>query len=316
MARRTKTAIAILAVLAVGLILFTTYFELMAPSQVTEEITPWRHPFLTVAAQMALDEANGQLEAMELGDIRTVDQTSPDFRARFFRNNNWEIHYWEFEDGDTQIRVDASTGEIFDYFSTHETMEGPRMPEDEVRDYVERVMAQFAPVPELTGEPQVDHSMWCMYAVEMENGTIVYRDMYEDWDFFFYRTVDGIPTSDGFWVWIEVDGTLINYEKEWFMDLDDLDIGFTVTREEAETAAIEAISRELGQGNITSGDSWQEIVWPKTMDGENDVLGDPIPLWVVEVYWNVGDEGWSYYYQVLVRGQGKGETLSITEFCG
>lgn len=286
-AKATKAATFTFAVLVVGLflssvILFGAHPGIRAPSEVTEEVTPWERPFFRVEEQRVLEEANRQLEAMELGDISTIDPTSDDYRARLFRNNNWGVLYWEFEDGDTEIRVNAETGEIFDYWGLAPHEEGPNLSEEEAMAYVLDLMSQFAPLPIDMDPPWVDHSSWSSEDVLLPNGTWGYVVYYLDWDFQFNRSFNGIRTSDGIVVWMDVDGSLTWYSKEWFMDLGDFDATFTVSAEEAESVARAFLSSEHGEPNETLVWCEKGIIYPTGIEWERLPGDTPICIWRFE----------------------------------
>ena len=294
----------VVAIFVASMLLFVDLGN--TPLEVREELTQLEYPSYDMEERRVLEEANDQLARMELGNIQQVDPDSSNYKARLYRDNNWGILFWEFKDSDTEIWVDSETGEIFQYFSLANMEEGPRISDEDIPAYVEELMSQFAPIPPDLESPSVYHSSWMLYRVLLPNGTSGDEEMFMDWIFVYNRTIDGILTTDGFYVDFEVDGTLIWYEKEMFMDLDGIDTTYAVTAEEAEEVAREYLATEHGEPEETLIYCRKEICWPMDMDGGLIPGTTPICVWQFEFD---GPGPSCNTHWVAVTGEGNAEVV-------
>ena len=270
----------VVAIFVISMLLFVDVGN--TPLEVREELTQWEYPSYDMEERRVLEEANEQMARMELGNIQQVDPDSSNYKARLFRDNNWGILFWEFKDWDTEIWVNADTGEIFYYFSTADREDGPRISREDIEAYVEELMSQFAPLPSDMDPPWVDHSSWTSEGILLPNGTWGSIEYYSDWDFQYNRTYDSIRTSDGITVWMDVDGSLTWYNKDWFMDLEGFDTTFTVTADEAEEAAAAFLIRERGMQNVTFDYCVKRIMWPFEMEDWPRPGEDPVLVWSLQ----------------------------------
>lgn len=248
-----------------------------------EEFKPMDIRVLPYPYAAALDEANRQLEEMELGNISKVDPDSHEFEAHLILDYEaGSVMYWRFSDGDVEVDFDAYSGEIISYFRYTDSYIG-NMTEEEVVDLVDRILEQFAPIPSDSIGPFAErvHRGSTLYAYE--NGS---EEMVECYSWFvdYYRVVDGIVADDDIFVEITEDGTLGWYEKVWWMNLRDLDTSYTVTRDQAIGTALE----EFGE-DLTVVSCEKKVVRPNNAFGEQSYYGTP-PLCVWEVTLEDGDE--------------------------
>jgi hypothetical protein len=308
--KRMNMFIAVVTMMVVLIACTSTYLysELAnTPVEFREELSPWDYPFYEAEERETLEAANEQLAAMELGNVVTVDRHSNHYKARLFRDNNWGIIYWVFKDWDTEIYVNAETGEIFWYSSGSDLEEGPSIPEEDVQAHIEALMVQFAPLPPDLEAPYVHHSHWTSEDILLPNGTWGSKESYGNWIFYYTRTYEGINSTDSIHVTIDVDGTLTYYYKDWFMDLDGFDATFTVTEEEAEDLAREYLANERGRTNVTTQYCLKSICWPWDMD-DGPLPGEtPVCIWNFEFRDN---EGAGRTYWVNIAGTGRGEVIS------
>jgi hypothetical protein len=283
--KRMRLFIAVISTVIIVTVVVSTYHFVdwsNGPAQVNEELNPLEYPNYDDEAHKALVAANTQLADMELGNVQPVDPDSKEFRVHLFHHHNWGFTYWKFHDDDTEILVNADTGEIFDCWSLAPHEEGPRLSEEGARTYVLELMSQFAPLPADMDPPRVHHSSWCMNEFLLPNGTWGSMVNYTDYDFVFNRSCNGIRTTDSIVVWMDVDGSLIMYSKEWFMDLEGFDTSHTVSAEEAKEAASAYLEREMNWRNVTFDLCEIRIVYPFDEDGRTIPGYDPVQVWRLE----------------------------------
>jgi hypothetical protein len=248
-----------------------------------EEFKPIDIRVLPYPYVAALDETNRQLEEMELGNISTLDPDSSEFEARLILDY-WagSVMYWRFDDGDVEVEFDAYSGEIIRYFRYTDSYIG-NMTEEEVVDMVDGILEQFAPIPSDAIGPFAERVERGAINYHYENGSDEVVEYYS-WFVDYYREVDGIATVDDIFVEIIEDGTLAWYEKVWWMDLEDLDTSYTVTREQAIATALDTFGKDL---TVVSCE--KKVVRPNNAFGDRYYFGTP-PLYVWDVLLEEGDE--------------------------
>jgi len=309
---RITLFVAIIIVTIVSIAIVSLYLfahQPVRPVEVVDEIEPWQYPLLGVNEQEALEAANAQLAAMELGSVEQIDPGSDLYRARLLRDNHLGIVYWTFEDWDKEIAVNADTGEIIEYFGPSDPFRGPALEEEDVEAWVIDVASQFSPLPEDMGTPWVFHRSWTYEEVMLPNGTWGEIEHFSDWCFMFNRTYEGITTADSIFICIDLDGSLKSYSKDWTMDLEGFDPTYTVSAEEARQAARDYLINEYNVENVTFEYCNKMIDRPKAMEGWLLPFDRPLLVWDIRC---VGHCDWNETFWITVSGKGDAQVLSVT----
>ena len=233
-----------------------------------EEFEPAGIRVLPYPYTYALEDANDQLDEMKLGNNTTIDPNSNEFDARLILDyQQGSIMYWRFDDGNVRVLFDAYSGEIIAYTRTPSRYEG-NMTEEEATDLANRIMEQFAPIPDdSTGTTATKYPIY-------DTHTWLHR---------YWRIVDGVYIDDTMFVRLGEDGTLLEYHKEWWMDLEDADSSYTITKEEAMVTAMETFGDDL---KIFSCE--KRVVRPNNAFGDQTYYSTP-PMYVWEVVMYEGE---------------------------
>lgn len=245
-----------------------------------EEFKPIDIRVLPYPYTAALDEANRQLEDMELGNISTLDRDSHEFEAHLILDYEaGSVMYWRFDDGDVEVEFDAYSGEIIAYYNYGIPGYPPgNISEEEVLNLSEAIAEQFAPIPSDASEPSATRYLRSSHTSVDPNGTINQSEEYA-WTVWYQRLVDGIVANDIIDITLNEDGTLASYYKIWWMDLEDLDTEYTVTREEAIETALDAFGHDLMVGLCE-----KRVLRPNNEFGDQTYWGTPpMSVWTVRL---------------------------------
>jgi len=308
---RVSLFVTIIIVMIVSIAIVSLYLfahQPVRPVEVVEEIEPWQYPLLGMDEQEALEAANAQLAAMELGSVEQIDPNSNGFRARLLRDNSMGIIYWKFENWDMEIKVNADTGEIIRYYNFLNDVGGPAIAEKDVEAYAIDVATQFSQLPEDMDSPWVWHSQYDYEDILLPNGTWGEVKNPRDWSLMFNRTYQGVTTSDHILVRIRLDGSLSSYSKDWTMDLESFDATYTVSEEEARQAARDYLNDEFDVENVTFQYCNKMIDRPKAMEGWLLPFDRPLLVWDIECE-DQGDMGHTFW--ITVSGKGDAQVLSV-----
>jgi hypothetical protein len=265
-----------------------------------EEFKPMDIRVLPYPYWAALEETNRQLEEMELGNISKVDPDSHEFEAHLILDyESGSIMYWRFDDGDIEVDFDAYSGEIIAYYN-YGIMGYPpgNLSEEEVLNLSEAIAEQFAPIPSDASEPTAKRIRHHFIPPEKLNETIKQTEDY-DWRVWYVRLVDEIVADDTLSLDLLEDGTLTSYYKVWWMDLEDLDTEYTVTREEAIETALDAFGKDLIMNSCE-----KRVVRPNNEFGDQKYWGTPpMSVWTVRL-----SDGTLFVYGVEVHPR-KADTI-------
>ena len=258
----------------------------------SEEVDPEDFQDLTLETiSEAVTEANAQLTNMQYGNINTIDIEDDYFFGRLIRDYEMgEIVYWDFGDSETDISIDAHSKEIITYLC-YEWSDGS-ISQSQAEFNAIQIASQFAQFPSSYSGPSTD--LYDVSSYYEYNATTNSTTFYEqkNWLLKYNRTKNQIVTEDHIEVWLNLNGDLGYYYKNWNMDLDSFPTNYVVNQQDAEETALDA----AGEGSSVDL-SFKIIIRPnRYWDGEGFSFGEaPSLAWEV---WVTDSDGMLSIYHI------------------
>lgn len=247
------------------------------------EADPSDYPYINYSNEAsAVAKANMQLTNMTFGSIQII--SVGDFTtAKFFVDNIMGgAIFWEISDGDITVRLDACNGEIITYSRVTRTNGTPQS-QAQILNNANNYANQFKQLPTDRTSPVIDAvvtSKRLTYNSD-DNETTVTENGYQI--IRFNRTKSNVVVSDHIEMWIMPDGVMSFYYKNWYMNLENFNVVYTLTAQQAGTVATNYIG-----GNSTVMDCYKLILrpndfWEDEGDSGNYTWSSPVCAWVVWV---------------------------------
>ena len=257
-----------------------------------EEVDPIEYPGIQYSnGNVAAIAANEILDDMLIGNIQIIDTEDIDnFTARLIRDYSMGvILYWHLGDIYTTVFLEAYNGEIIHY--SHVAWFTGDMIEAQIEDQAEDIATQFAPLPQDRIGPDSSFEIGAMVETTIDVETEEEVDLSHDWWYVDYtRVKNDISAEDCIMVVLHPNGYLACYIKVWFMDLETLSTGYSVSQAQAEATAFTA----TGPGS-TVMTTRKMIVRPNhNWDLEPQWGLDPMCVWEVQVK-DVDNNLWVYH---------------------
>ncbi|MHA2402231.1 MAG: hypothetical protein ACXADH_04505 [Candidatus Kariarchaeaceae archaeon] len=262
-----------------------------ANSEMRVEVDPGGFGGLEITSlEDALAEANSQLQAMSLGDIRTINPSDIGYYGRFIRDYEMgDILYWELGDSTTDVYINARTSELIYYYSG--IWADGTMSESQIEQRAIDIANQFSSFPDQYDGPTTTFFPTSVRRILNHTTDEIYDYSDSQWMLEYDRIKDEIIAEDNIDIWVNPDGSLYYYYKEWNMDLDEFSTTYTVSQEDAESTALAM----TGQGSSINS-SRKTIVRPNSFwIGDEFTFGlNPSCIWEIVV----DHEGNTYIYQI------------------
>ena len=277
--------------------------------QASDEELPWvvvdpaAYPTKNYAtATIAAGYANQQLSAIEDGNIETIDT-----QCDYFGGELLKVSYmgnkivWNIFDDNVTVWMDAFDDEIVQYFRTGKF--SGSIDQGTAQTTCEDIVDAFCDLPDDADVGNISletlYEEGCYDPLEESWGYV----NVSSWKHTYNRIYDGIQTTDRIYTLLNTDGTLAFYEKDWYMDLNQLSTEYSVTQAEAEETCADWVER----GNLSIS-SEKRIVRPNAFYNYDDNINitftaNPVCVWEVkvsllgdDVNWMVNGTWYNYTY--------------------
>ena len=269
--------------------------DVQAATVPKEEIAPANYPDLTHNnVEDAINHVNAHwLQNMvndptTYGTIYLLDELSTEGEL-FLDHEMGGIIYWELDDGEITVLLQAYSGDIIKY-SPNEWTDGSKT-QQEIETRAENIINYLCDgIPDDSMGPDIyEETTIQSIGVDVETYEETVTN-YDYWYVWYDRIKDATPdliTRDFIKLMITPNGDLAYYKIVWNMDLADVDISYPVSQSEAENTALEY----TGEGSSVSS-TVKRILRPDyfwLVPGSPLDEGEPVMVYGLEpvAVWNI-----------------------------
>jgi hypothetical protein len=257
-----------------------------------EIVTPGSCPGLVLTtAQFALSVVNQKLGTMTYGDIHTINGTRLD--AALIKNYKMgSIVYWELTDELVTVDINGYSQEIIHYTINSDIQTGT-LNQGQITTLANNIASQFCPLPADKGTVAVSFEHFGMIFTSDMTDNLTDPNVYNYsvdtdctnqtmWCAKWFRYKNSIESTDCIIEYIDGNGNLQNYYKDWNMNLGSLSTSYSVTQTSAENLA----KSFIGINNVSVLNTNKMICRPNKIfegNGTYQYGNNPKCIWVVRI---------------------------------